>query len=237
MSVISPEARIKMAAAQIAASEKRRGFADGQVLEMIDAGRIMADITARFQCDSNVIWKIAGRHSRKMTLPKPEWTSAKIQELTTRWNAGESSAAIGRAMGMTKNKVVGKAHRLGLAGRESPIKAGTAKVKGAHPIERIVPLPKLASVAPVLFGTVALVKDGGSVVVGMPIALPILASALPDVLPALPTFKPVSARRCEWLDGDKPRNFVRCGESCAGSSSWCAGHSSRVFVRRAVQAA
>lgn len=50
------------------------------------------------------------------------WTEEKIEQLAKLWNEGLTTGEIGRIIGMSKNAVVGKAHRLGLEGRPSPIK-------------------------------------------------------------------------------------------------------------------
>ena len=51
-----------------------------------------------------------------------EWTDERISELTKLWNEGLSTAEIGKMLGISKNAVVGKAHRLRLAARPSPIR-------------------------------------------------------------------------------------------------------------------
>lgn len=51
-----------------------------------------------------------------------EWTDEQIEELNRLWNEGLPTSEIGRLLGTTKNAVVGKAHRLGLTKRQSPIK-------------------------------------------------------------------------------------------------------------------
>ena len=51
-----------------------------------------------------------------------DWTDATIATLRRLWSEGHSTAEIGRRMGISKNAVVGKAHRLDLPGRQSPIK-------------------------------------------------------------------------------------------------------------------
>ena len=56
------------------------------------------------------------------------WTSKLIEDLVRLWNEGASTAEIGRQLGISKNAVVGKAHRLSLAARPSPIKRQTATV-------------------------------------------------------------------------------------------------------------
>ena len=50
------------------------------------------------------------------------WTPERDATLTAHWNAGHSSTAIGRLMGITKNSVIGRAHRLKLPKRATPIR-------------------------------------------------------------------------------------------------------------------
>ena len=53
-----------------------------------------------------------------------DWSDAVILSLRTLWDEGLSTAEIGRRLGVTKNAVVGKAHRLDLPARPSPIRRG-----------------------------------------------------------------------------------------------------------------
>ena len=55
-----------------------------------------------------------------------EWTEEAIGQLRILWAEGHSTAEIGRRMGISKNAVVGKAHRLGLVARPSPIRRDAA---------------------------------------------------------------------------------------------------------------
>lgn len=50
------------------------------------------------------------------------WTAEAIEKLRGLWMGGDSTLKIARAMGLSKNAVVGKAHRLGLPGRPIPIR-------------------------------------------------------------------------------------------------------------------
>jgi hypothetical protein len=50
-----------------------------------------------------------------------EWAEETIVRLRTLWDEGLSTAEIGRRLGVSKNAVVGKAHRLDLPARPSPI--------------------------------------------------------------------------------------------------------------------
>jgi GcrA cell cycle regulator len=60
------------------------------------------------------------------------WTQDRIDNLAKLWSEGFSTAEIGRRLGVTKNSVVGKAHRLSLTPRPSPVKlTGKPRVKPA----------------------------------------------------------------------------------------------------------
>ena len=61
-----------------------------------------------------------------------DWTEDAITTLRQLWSEGLSTAEIGRRMGISKSAVVGKAHRLNLAARPSPIR----RVPGAAPSPR-----------------------------------------------------------------------------------------------------
>ena len=50
------------------------------------------------------------------------WTQDRVDTLTKLWAEGLSASEIGRRMEVSKNAVIGKAHRLGLPSRPSPIK-------------------------------------------------------------------------------------------------------------------
>ena len=50
------------------------------------------------------------------------WKTDTIARLKSLWAEGHSTAEIGRRMGISKNAVVGKSHRLDLLGRPSPIR-------------------------------------------------------------------------------------------------------------------
>ena len=60
-----------------------------------------------------------------------EWTPTRISILIALWNEGLTTSVIGEKLGVTKNAVVGKVHRLGLPTRGSPI---TQKPKPAKVI-------------------------------------------------------------------------------------------------------
>lgn len=61
------------------------------------------------------------------------WTDEMVAELAKLWNEGLTTVEIGRKLGVSKNAVVGKAHRLGLESRPSPIKRQKKKEEKAAP--------------------------------------------------------------------------------------------------------
>jgi GcrA cell cycle regulator len=63
------------------------------------------------------------------------WTDERIQELTDLWQQGFSASEIGKRLGVSKNAVVGKAHRLNLPSRPSPIKQQVAGGEESAPAE------------------------------------------------------------------------------------------------------
>lgn len=66
------------------------------------------------------------------------WTEERIGELARLWDAGHSASHIGKIMGVSKNAVVGKAHRLKLPPRPSPIRGE----RPARPAPRPLPKPR-----------------------------------------------------------------------------------------------
>ena len=69
------------------------------------------------------------------------WTEERIDRLKAMWTKGATASQIAEELGgVSRNAVIGKAHRLGLESRPSPVKAGEEKEKKAKP----APAPKAA---------------------------------------------------------------------------------------------
>lgn len=50
------------------------------------------------------------------------WTDEMVEDLKRMWHEGLTTGEIGKRLGVSKNSIVGKVHRLNLSGRPSPIK-------------------------------------------------------------------------------------------------------------------
>ena len=50
------------------------------------------------------------------------WTDEKIKQLKKLWSKGKTTVEIAKEMGISKNSVIGKVHRLELTARPSPIR-------------------------------------------------------------------------------------------------------------------
>ena len=58
-----------------------------------------------------------------------EWTPERVERLKQLWAKGLPARQIAQELGgVTRNAVIGKAHRIGLSSRPSPIKRGTPAV-------------------------------------------------------------------------------------------------------------
>lgn len=64
------------------------------------------------------------------------WTDERIQTLKTMWEAGQTASQIAEALGgVSRNAVIGKAHRLELQARPSPVKPNDPEAKAAAAAE------------------------------------------------------------------------------------------------------
>ena len=72
------------------------------------------------------------------------WTEERVELLKKLWSDGLSASQIaGRLGGITRNAVIGKVHRLGLAGR-----ATTSRMRAPRLRHRVAPAPMRPAPAP-----------------------------------------------------------------------------------------
>ena len=78
------------------------------------------------------------------------WTDERIEKLTKMWEGGATASQIADVLGgVSRNAVIGKAHRLGLKARPSPVKSNDAPApqpaKAKEPAKAAAPAPKPAA--------------------------------------------------------------------------------------------
>ncbi len=148
-----------------------------------------------------------------------EWSEEAIAKLRNAWAEGLSTAEIGRRMGISKNAVVGKAHRLNLTSRPSPIRRDSERTPRRRLPRRVVgpTLPSFAAPpAPVSVE---------------PIAAPVERVA--PVLRAVPTPRPgVRSTPCCWPIGEPgTRSFHFCDVDAIGGKPYCEEHAALAYVK------
>lgn len=130
------------------------------------------------------------------------WTLAMDADLTRLWNLGKTSLQIAIVLGKTKNAVVGRAHRLDLTGRPSPIKHSDGPKRPYKPRGRAPSRP--------------LAEKSERKVRARLEALP--RETTPVVLDRTKT--------CQWpMTDDRPWKF--CGDPCQHGTPYCPGHRAR----------
>jgi GcrA cell cycle regulator len=146
-----------------------------------------------------------------LSSPGPGWTDTRVETLTTLWRSGLSASQIARALGgVTRNAVIGKLHRLGLAGRAAPqssrpIRAARAAVRPARarrPSQRPLASRVDAANAP-----------------------------LQEVVDSVGAFDlaTLAAHACRWPIGDpRATGFGFCGEP-VNAGPYCEAHRRRAF--------
>jgi GcrA cell cycle regulator len=139
-----------------------------------------------------------------------EWTDDVIARLRSLWADGHSTAEIGRRLNISKNAVVGKAHRLNLPPRPSPIRRTDVETAGPR-----APAPR---------------RTQGP-------TLPPLSAAAGGPMPPLraivqPPKHTMRAAPCCWPYGEpgKP-SFHFCNEASLAGKPYCEAHAALAYVR------
>lgn len=86
------------------------------------------------------------------------WTEDRVEKLRELWDKGLSASQIAKelAEGVTRNAVIGKAHRMGLASRPSPVKSDPAKRAAAAAKKKAAPKKEPAKVVAPATGKVSI---------------------------------------------------------------------------------
>lgn len=149
------------------------------------------------------------------------WTDERIALLTKLWTEGQTASQIALALGeaTTRNAVIGKAHRLGLSGRPSPVRAPRparatvlrpSKPRALNSPERMPLTPKPAE-APQMRLAEAQIRS-------------IMAPAVIPIGPGVTLLK-ITDKMCKWPIGHPgDKGFSFCGSTARDGSPYCEGH-------------
>ncbi len=158
-----------------------------------------------------------------------EWTEEVIQRLRALWDEGHSTAEIGRRLGVSKNAVVGKAHRLDLPARPSPIRregAGSAAPRRATPRRPAGPtLPPLSStVVPS-----APASPPRPVVAPVGVRPVVAPSSRVQIVPPRPYAREIA---CCWPIGEPGTSSFRfCEAAATPGKPYCTEHAALAYVK------
>jgi len=158
-----------------------------------------------------------------------EWNEEAIGRLRALWAEGHSTAEIGRRLGVSKNAVVGKAHRLDLPARPSPIRrdgSGTPR----QPTPRRVAGPTL----PPLTSTALPVVEAAQP--ARPVVAPPPRPPVPQqpVAPRVQAVPRASTRTvaCCWPIGDPGTpGFRFCDAQAVAGKPYCGEHAQLAYVK------
>ncbi len=133
------------------------------------------------------------------------WTEERVEQLRTLWTEGLSASQIARVLGgVTRNAVIGKVHRLGLAGRASPSRSERPRLPTTPKVQvRSAPTPP----APVVEEDPVILDDG-----------------------SFATVLTINDRMCRWPIGDPSENeFHFCGRKPKNGSPYCDAHARKAY--------
>ena len=150
------------------------------------------------------------------------WTDERVDLLKKLWQDGLSASQIAKELGgVTRNAVIGKVHRLGLSGRETPAKPQRTYFKAPRPVT-----PRRAQAF--AFGS----NVPAAVVVAPPPPPPPGRTPVPDR--GIATVISLGNHMCKWPIGDPTdESFTLCGrqrEPRAGVlSPYCDEHAALAY--------
>lgn len=153
-----------------------------------------------------------------------EWTDERINLLKQLWGQGLTASQIAERLGgVSRNAVIGKAHRLGLSSRPSPIRGGVTP--GPRPARKPRSAPGSRTAASAS-GT-----ETGTAAAPAP-------TPAPAPKPAPRRVASGGTKACMWPLGDpKEQNFHFCEAPAEPGRPYCAEHCSQAYQRRSEEAA
>jgi GcrA cell cycle regulator len=157
------------------------------------------------------------------------WTDERIEILRNLWDRGMSASQISEQLGgnITRNAVIGKAHRLGLKSRPSPVKADSARrapPQAAAPKAAPPPVVVSAPIAPVHRAMPTESFERAPMVPPMPSPAPVPRRPRAEGEKVI-TLLDLSDKICKWPIGHPDEeDFHFCGSPVNPGTPYCAEH-------------
>jgi GcrA cell cycle regulator len=163
-----------------------------------------------------------------------EWNAETIERLRGLWAEGYSTAEIGRRMGISKNAVVGKAHRLNLPSRPSPIRREPGGRSSRPPQPRRVTgptLPPLATAGGPAGNVPEAVEPAPVTAVEAVLREPVLREPVVRNTPR-PAWRSTRPLTCSWPLGEPgTASFRFCDDDALPGKPYCDRHAAIAYVK------
>jgi GcrA cell cycle regulator len=163
-----------------------------------------------------------------------EWSDEIIARLRALWDDGHSTAEIGRRLGVSKNAVVGKAHRLDLPARPSPIKRDGSGSAPRVRAPRRVAGPTLPPLVSTHGGSLGPAARPAMAVAQARAYAPALPRPVPPPMPRVPVTPRPFARTvaCCWPIGEPgTKSFRFCDGDALLGKPYCQEHAALAYVK------
>lgn len=177
----------------------------------IEAGRTAGELAVSHGVTRSALLKIVGRKVGVAPVDKgrhySDWPDERVIALKQRWAAGASASVIAKELGITRNAVIGKVHRLGLEARKKHPVGGRPpsaykRVRIHKPVLKLVTPPVADELIPV---------------------------------EQRKHFLDLTPKCCRWPVGDPRSGFwggdlFFCGAEAAEGKPYCASHAWRAVL-------
>ena len=154
------------------------------------------------------------------------WTEKMVEDLKIMWDQGLTTGEIGKRLGVSKNSIVGKVHRLQLPARPSPIRKKSDKEK-----ETAVETTEKTSTPAKAEKKSETTENTAKAHVHKETVVP---QATPEkkIVPGKLKLTDLDNHTCRWPIGDpKDENFHFCGKKVRVGQTYCEEHSALAYVK------
>ncbi len=147
------------------------------------------------------------------------WTSEMIDKLRQMWKQGLTTSEIAKKIGVSKNSIVGKVHRLNLTARPSPIKKKENVVLEQPAQKSVEKTPKSAK-------SVKKVK-----IEPVEISPTVVVPTTVEKTGCIPLTE-LDNHTCRWPIGDpRDEGFCFCGKKVRSGQTYCEEHAAIAYVK------